>query len=50
MQSQAKFSLDRAQECVNWIEAVLEKSVCDGDLTDPADFQVALKDGSVLCE
>ncbi len=53
-QSQAKFSIEMAQQALSWIEAVLGKQLdlpdgVDG-LKDQADFGAALRDGSVLCE
>ncbi len=53
MQSAAKFSLERAQECMDWIEAVTEAKIDypQGDaLRDQQDFGVILKDGRILCE
>ena len=51
-QAQAKFSLERAQQAVHWIEAVLDKKldIPNGEVKDQVDFGAALKDGIVLCE
>ncbi len=53
-QSQAKFSVEMAQQALTWIEAVLGQpldNLPDGaaGLSDQADFGAALKDGRVLC-
>merc|ERR1711890_57209 len=54
MKAQAKFSLERAQECVAWLEEVLgRKFEYEGEATGPKDqlqFATLLKDGSILCE
>jgi len=52
MKSQAKFSLERALECTEWMEAVLERKFEfeNGELKDQLDFATLLKDGSILCE
>jgi len=49
MKSQAKFSPERARECMIWISEVLEEKL-DTELKDPIDFANQLKDGSVLCK
>jgi len=54
MKAQAKFSLERAEEAMSWMEAVLGRSLTveasnDG-LRDQLDFAAVLKDGVVLCE
>jgi hypothetical protein len=53
MKSQAKFSMERAQESLDWIEAVLGKKLDlpgGGLLQDQVDFGTLLKDGILLCE
>merc|ERR1712080_133695 len=52
MKSQSKFSLERALECSEWMEAVLERKFEfeNGELKDQLDFATLLKDGSILCE
>ncbi|XP_037087983.1 myophilin-like [Pollicipes pollicipes] len=54
MKSQAKFSLDRAREAVDWVERVLDEPLDyaspDDGLRDQHDFGSLLKDGSVLCK
>merc|ERR1712243_236612 len=49
MKSQAKFSLERASECVAWIEEVLQHKL-EMEVKDQVDFANQLKDGSVLCQ
>merc|ERR1711970_1683566 len=49
MKSQAKFSPERAKECVDWIEEVLGSKL-DMEVKDQVDFGTVLKDGSVLCQ
>ena len=52
-QSAAKFELGRAQECLDWIEAVMEKTIDypEGDgIRDQNDFGAVLKNGHFLCE
>jgi len=54
MKSQAKFSLERAREALDWVEAVLERQLdypeqADG-LGDQLDFAHVLKDGTALCQ
>jgi len=49
MKSQAKFSLERATECVAWIEEVLQHKL-EMEVKDQVDFGTVLKDGSVLCQ
>merc|ERR1711981_1335254 len=49
MKSQAKFSPERAKECVDWIEEVLGSKL-EMEVKDQVDFGTVLKDGSVLCE
>ena len=46
-QSQAKFSPERAKQCVTWIEEVTGSKL--GEMKDQIDFGELLKDGSVLC-
>lgn len=48
MKSAAKFSIERAQECLDWIEAVIERKM--NAVSDQQDFGQLLKDGTVLCE
>ena len=53
-QSQAKFSMERAREALDWVEAVLDRQLnypqpAEG-LRDQLDFAHALKDGITLCE
>lgn len=53
LKSAAKFSVERAQECLDWIEAVTEKKIDypEGSaLRDQADFGIILKNGALLCE
>merc|ERR1711997_818846 len=54
MKAQAKFSLERALECVAWLEEVLGRNFeYGGEDTGPKDqldFATLLKDGSILCE
>lgn len=54
MKSQAKFSMERAREALDWVEAVLRRqlnypSPSEG-LRDQLDFAHVLKDGIILCE
>ncbi len=55
LQSQAKFSMEMAQQALTWIEAVLGQELehlpngVEG-LSDQSEFGAALKDGSVLCQ
>ena len=48
-QSQAKFSPERAKQCVDWIEEVTGTKV-EMEIKDQIDFAELLKDGSVLCQ
>lgn len=52
MKSAAKFSLERARECLDWIEAVTEKNIDypDQELRDQNEFGAILKNGHLLCE
>lgn len=53
LKSAAKFSVERAQECLDWIEAVTEKKIdySEGSaLRDQQDFGNILKNGALLCE
>lgn len=52
MKSQAKFSLDRAQEAMSWVVAVTQRDlpIPVDQFKDQLDFAEVLKDGSVLCE
>merc|ERR1712173_530750 len=47
MKSQAKFSPERAKQCVTWVEEVTGRKL--GEMKDQIDFGELLKDGSVLC-
>jgi len=47
MKSQAKFSPERAKQCVTWVEEVTGSKL--GEMKDQIDFGELLKDGSVLC-
>merc|ERR1711874_276011 len=46
MKSQAKFSPERAKECVDWIEEVIGSKL-EMEVKDQVDFGTVLKDGSV---
>ena len=46
-QAQAKFSPERAKECMTWIEEVTGQKL--GDIKDQIDFAEHLKDGVQLC-
>ena len=52
LQSAAKFSEERATQCLAWIEAVLGRGlgVSEEGVLSQEQFQEVLKDGSVLCE
>jgi len=53
IKSAAKFSIERAQESLDWMEAVTEKSIeyPEGSaIRDQNDFGVVLKNGHLLCE
>lgn len=54
MKSQAKFSIERAREALDWVEAVLQRQLPfpqpEQGLRDQLDFAHVLKDGSALCE
>jgi len=53
MKSQAKFSLERAREAVDWVERVLGEPLdypSEHGLRDQHDFGAVLKDGTVLCK
>merc|ERR1712113_1258553 len=47
MKAQAKFSPERAKECMTWIEEVAGQKL--GDIKDQIDFAEHLKDGVMLC-
>ena len=51
-QSQAKFCLERAQEGLDWLSAVTERTLEyeEGQLKDQGEFANLLKDGILLCE
>ena len=53
-QSQAKFSLERAREALDWVERVLDEPLDfpspEEGLRDQHDFGAVLKDGTVLCK
>ena len=50
-QSQAKFSVERARECMGWVEDVLGEKMQPeaAEIKDQIEFAAILKDGSVLC-
>ena len=54
LQSQAKFSMERAREALDWVEAVLDRALPfpkpEEGLRDQLDFSHVLRDGVVLCE
>jgi len=52
LKSAAKFSEERATQCLAWIEAVLGRGlgVSEEGVLSQEQFQEVLKDGSVLCE
>lgn len=51
LKAQAKYDVFRAQQCVSWIEAVLDTSLdLEAGAEDQAAFADALKDGSILCQ
>lgn len=54
LQAAAKFSVERAQQAVEWVEAVIGKKLelpsGQDRLQDQVDFGAILKDGKVLCE
>merc|ERR1712026_501 len=47
MKAQAKFSPERAKECMTWIEEVTGQKL--GDIKDQIDFAEHVKDGVMLC-
>merc|ERR1711988_762016 len=47
MKAQAKFSPERAKECMTWIEEAAGQKL--GDIKDQIDFAELLKDGEMLC-
>jgi len=49
MKSQAKFSIEKAQECLVWIEEVTGVKM-ELEIKDPVDFGNQLKDGTTLCK
>jgi len=49
MKSQAKFSPERAKQCVIWIEEVTGNKA-EMEIKDQIDFAEMLKDGSILCQ
>merc|ERR1712186_124985 len=49
MKSQAKFSPERAKECVDWIEEAIGAKL-EMEVKDQVDFGAVLKDGAVLCQ
>ena len=52
-QSAAKFEIGRAQQCLDWIEAVVERNIeyPEGDgVRDQNEFGAVLKNGHLLCE
>ncbi|CAB3363568.1 Hypothetical predicted protein [Cloeon dipterum] len=54
MKAQAKFSLERALECVSWVEDMIGRRLDTPDgghnIKDQLDFAFGLKDGIALCE
>ncbi|XP_065334140.1 myophilin-like [Cloeon dipterum] len=54
MKAQAKFSLERALECVSWVEDMIGRRLDTPDgghnIKDQLDFAFGLKDGITLCE
>ncbi|XP_059474033.1 myophilin-like [Neocloeon triangulifer] len=53
MKAQAKFSLERALECVSWVEDMIGRRLDTPDqqsIKDQLDFAYGLKDGVALCE
>jgi len=52
MKSQAKFSVERARECMSWVEDVLGTKLEPEamQIKDQIEFAGILKDGSVLCK
>merc|ERR1711872_620122 len=52
MKSQAKFSVERARECMSWVEDVLGSKLEPeaAQIKDQIEFAGILKDGSVLCK
>jgi len=53
MKSAAKFEIGRAQQCLDWIEAVVERNIeyPEGDgVQDQNEFGAVLKNGHLLCE
>ncbi|CAG0880976.1 unnamed protein product [Cyprideis torosa] len=51
MKAQAKFDLDRANQAIQWVEAMLEQDfdLPGGRVTEASDFARVLKDGTALC-
>lgn len=49
MKAQAKFSLERAKESLEWVENVIGEKV-DKSVNDQVEFQALFKDGSLLCK
>lgn len=53
MKSAAKFSIDRAQACMDWVESVTGKKIEyaeEDGLHEQLEFGAILKDGSILCQ
>jgi len=52
MKSQAKFSVERARECMEWVEEVLgiKMEPEAAQIKDQIEFSNILKDGAVLCK
>jgi len=52
MKAQAKFSVERARECMSWVEDVLDRKLEPEamQIKDQIEFSNILKDGSVLCQ
>jgi len=51
MKSQAKFAVERARECMSWVEEVIGEKLSPeaAEIKDQIEFQTILKDGNVLC-
>nr|AGN29586.1 calponin-3 [Acartia pacifica]AGN29587.1 calponin-3 [Acartia pacifica] len=52
MKSQSKFNMDRARECMMWVEEVLGKKMEpeSSEMKDQYEFANILKNGVILCE
>jgi len=51
MKSQAKFAVERARECMSWVEEVIGEKLSPeaAEIKDQMEFSSILKDGKVLC-